>query len=181
MGALVLGASTLAISTVTAALLISAGGLGLIGRLLHDTNLMEKITAWCTESTELQAKIARNIEMGMFYLQMGLGLASGFAAWQTGVFAVAQSAGAQAIIQKVSTIVTGASGVMTTGSRIGMAIYNKKVADMQAKIKELNGRLTTDEQTMYQNSSQMGRMIDLAQSQTEEVRKAIQAFQISAE
>lgn len=175
-----LGLTTFSLAPVAGALLIASGGLGLAGKLARDTHVAESVAAWWTKSGEMQAQITHNIDTGLFYLQMGTGLAGGAWAWQAGAFAAsAAAATAEGVIRKASTALTTASTVMTSGAKVGMAFYNKKVADKHADIKQLNGRITTSEQTMYQDSTQMTRIVEAAQAETEELRKAIQALQVS--
>lgn len=177
--AIIFGAATLAIAPAAGWLLIASGGLGLANRVLHDTPLLETIVAWKTESEELQKKYTHQIEMGLFYLQMGLGLAGGIWAWQAGAFAAAQATTTQAALQKATSIVATASGVMSVGSQVGVAVQNKKRADMEALIHRLSGQITTEQQTIYQNISEINRAIEGGQSQVEELRQLIQTLQIS--
>jgi hypothetical protein len=175
---IILGYATWGMSHLAGALLMASGGLALFNRLGQDTPLFSTIAAWCTKSNEMQKKITANIEMGAFYLQMGFGLAGGIMAWQAGALAAAQAAGVEAGVTKAVSIVTTASGIVSGGAKVGEAIYNKKAADLNAQIRLANGQITTDQQTMYQQSSQLNRLIESAQAQTEELRKAIQALQI---
>ncbi len=177
--AIIFGATTFTIAPAAGLLLIASGGLGLINRVLHDTPLLEAIVAWKTESEELQKKYTHQIEMGLFYLQMGLGLAGGIWAWQAGAFVAAQAANTQTALQNASSIVTTASAVMSVGSQVGVAIQNKKRADMEALIHRLSGQITTEQQTVYQNISEINRAIEGGQSQVEELRQLIQTLQIS--
>lgn len=161
-----------------AALLIGAGVVGIGNRVIHDTNFLQAAVAWYTKSEELQKKITHNIEMGAFFLQMGLGLAGGIWAWQAGTLAAAQINGLT-IKTKMESIITGAAGVMSAGSRVGIAYYDKQIAYLLARRRDIDTQTALDHQTMYHDSTQMSKMVESAQSQTDEIRKAIQALQIS--
>lgn len=176
VGLIILGT---ALGGVPAALLVGAGVIGIGNRILHDTNLLQVAVEWYTKSEELQKKITHNIEMGAFFLQMGLGLAGGFAAWHAGAFAGLQAANTLAVTQKTTSIISAASGLMNAGSQVGIAIYNKRIADLQARMKEINMGITTDHQTMYQDSNRVNRMIESYQMETEVMQKAIRNLEVS--
>ncbi len=158
-------------------LLIAAGGVGIVNRVIHDTNFLQAAVAWWTKSVELQQKIVRNIEMGAFFLQMGLGLAGGFAAWQTGALAAAHINSA-IIKEKLVSTITGAAGVLSMGAKVGSSHYDKKIAYIQARMKEIDAQTNIDHLTMYNDSIQISKMVDSTQSQTEELRKAIRAQEV---
>jgi hypothetical protein len=174
-GLIALGASS---GGITSALLIAAGGIGILNRAAHDTNLLQAATAWYTKSAELQKKITNNIEMGAFFLQMGLGLAGGFAAWQTGALAAAQISGT-AIKTKTASIITGASGVLSTGSKVGASYYDKQIAYLQAQLKELDKDATLGNQEVTETAQSLSKMVEQNQNEAEELRKMIQTLYVS--
>lgn len=158
-----------------------SGGIGIGTRIIQDTNLanvFERALAWAVKSEELQKKITNNIEVGAFLLQMGLGLAGGVGAWQAGV-AAAQAANVQNVIGKATSFVTTASTVMGSGTKVGMAVYDKRIAEFRARSKELNSDITVGSQEMTEQSKQMVQMVELSASEVDEIRKAIQNSQIS--
>lgn len=162
---------------VPAFLLVTAGIIGIGNRVLHDTNLLQAGAAWLTKSEELQQKYIRYFEMTAFILQMGLGLAGGFAAWYTGALGAAQITNV-AIKDKLKSIIAGASGILSVGGKIGTAYYDKKIAYIHARMKEIEADTNINNLTMYNDSIQMSKMVESTQSQTDEIRKAIQAIQI---
>lgn len=162
-------------------LLIGAGVIALTNRVLHDTPLLEIITSWITKSEESQRKITETIESGAFYLQLGLGLAGGLWAWQTGAFAAARAANLDTYIGKATTILGAASGVVNAGARVTSEYYKKKSADYEAKLKMISGNTTSDQQTLTQETDKVERMIESAQSLEEQIKSILDAFKISSD
>ena len=167
------------VGTAPGALLIASGGLGLVNQAMHDTRGWETVASWFTQSEELQTKIAHRIEMGSFFLSLGLGLAGGVWAYQAGAFAAAADAGRKAFMGKVGQAVALGSGFMGAGSRLGGAVVEKRIAYLQAQIRELETQMTTGHQNVYQTSADAEKMIDTVQMIGDEVAKAINATQIS--
>lgn len=155
-----------------------AGGVGITNRVAHDTNLLQAGVEWYTKSNELQRKITQTIEMGAFFLQMGLGLAGGILAWQSGALSAAQVNGA-VVQKKVESVLAGAGGVVSATSRVGMSYYDKKMAYLQAHMRDLDTQTVLDHQTLYHDSVQMSKMIELTQSEGDVMKRSIQAQEVS--
>lgn len=167
------------VGTAPGALLIASGGLGLVNRAMHDTGGWETVVSWFTKSEELQTKIAQKIEMGAFFLSLGLGLAGGIWAYNAGAFAAAANAGRQTFMGKVGQAVGLGSAFMGAGSRLGGAVVEKRIAHLQARIRELETQMTAGHQNVYQTSADAEKMIDTVQMIGDEIAKAINATQIS--
>lgn len=155
-----------------------AGVIGLSRRVAEDTNLLNTAVAWWTKSEESQQRIKSHIEMGTFYVQMGLGLAGGFLAWHSGSLAAAEITN-ETIKSNSKFIIGTASGIAGAGARIGQEYHTKQIRDIQARMKEIEGQMTSDHNKVTQDSTQMSKMIEAAQAESDELRKAIQALQIS--
>ncbi len=179
--AIVLGIACVAsgVGSAAGALLIASGGIGLANRVMHDTRGWEAVVSWFTKSEELQIKIAQKIEMGAFFLSLGLGLAGGIWAYSAGAFAAAAETGRQTFMAKAGQIIGLGGAFMGAGSRLGGAIVERRIAHLYARIREIETRMTTNHQTIYQTSSDAEKMIDTTQTIGDEVRKAISASQIS--
>ncbi len=179
--AIVLGIACIAsgFGTAAGALLIASGGIGLVNQVMHDTHGWEAVVSWFTKSEELQIKIAQKIEMGAFFLSLGLGLAGGIWAYSAGAFAAAASAGRQTMTAKIGQIIGIGGAFMGAGSRLGGAVVERRIAHLHARIREIETRMTTDHQNVYLSSSDAEKMIDSTQTIGDEVRKAISASQIS--
>lgn len=159
-------------------LMIGAAGIGLANRLAHDTPLMDQFVSWMEKTDEAQKTLSTKIDLFMLSLQTGLGIAGGVMAWQAGAFAAAQAAGGAAAITKSSAIVSTAGSIMGAGSKVGVQYYSKQMADMQARMQEIQGHITTDQQTIYQDSAAMARILEDIQGQTEAIRRALHDLQI---
>lgn len=153
--------------------LTASGALGLTLRIVQDTHLLQIASAWFSESKAMQRKIASHIEMGAFFLQMGLGLAGGALAYQAG------AAAAATLLEKASTAFNVAHGVANTTTQVGVKIYDKKIADLQAKLREISAHKLFNEQTMTQDTGFQVRMIQSAERETDDLKKAIQSSTIS--
>lgn len=171
-------ASTVGITTGPGALLLAAGGLGLINNILQDTQSWNAIAGWFTKSQELQLAIAQKIEVGMLLLSLGLGLAGGVLAYQSG----ALSAAAQGSdYKKISEVLGIAAGVMGATSRVGIALADKRIADLQARLKELEMEITTNHQTQLQDAKLMESLLNTLQSMTENTSKSIRSIDVQSD
>jgi hypothetical protein len=180
---IVLGIACIAtgVGTAPGALLIASGGLGLLNRVMHDTHGWESVVAWFTESKELQTKIANKIEMGMFLLSLGLGLAGGIWAYSAGAFTAVAEGGRQTFMTKAGQAIALSGAFMGAGSKVGGSIVERRIAHLQARIREIDTQMTTNHQKTYQTSSDAEKMTDFNQTISDEVAKSISASQISFE
>lgn len=158
--------------------LIASSVIGLGIKTLHDTHLLHSAIELFTKSEELQKKIAQKIEMGAFFLQMGLGLAGGIGAWKTGALAAARINGS-ITYQTISSAMTGANQALSITGRIGSTHYQKKMAYSQARLQEIETTKVITEQELQQETKQLVKMIESTQSQTDQAHQAIRALQVS--
>lgn len=156
-------------------LLLAAGGLGLFNNIMQDTKGWEAIVAWGTKSHELQTSLAQKIEMGMLLLTLGLGLAGGVIGHQTGALAAAYQGSSY---KQVGQAVALAGGVMGATAKVGMAVTDKKIADLQARLKELEMEIATSNQTKTQEAKRIESLLDSVQSMAEEASKSIRAYEV---
>ncbi|MBX7065682.1 MAG: hypothetical protein K1X28_00485 [Parachlamydiales bacterium] len=160
---------------------ILLGAAGVVGggvRLLNDTNLMRPILEWFGKSRELQTEIKQNIESYAFYLQMGLGVAGGLAAWQAGYFAAMEAANLLDYTTKASSMVGSASTVMKAGGDIGKAYYGKQIGDYMKESRKAEYAVTAQRQGLSRNSKEIQEIMDNIDSELEGIRKAIQKQEI---
>lgn len=155
-----------------------AGAVGVGIKALKDTHISEAAVAWYTESKELQKKISHDIEMYSFYLQMGLGMAGGAYGWQTGAFHALADTPALEMVRKTAGLTATTSGMMVAAGNVGMAVYDNQISEARAHLKELNAQITTDNQTIYQETRALSKMIEMAEKQGDEVKKAIRNQEI---
>lgn len=174
-GAIALGT---ALGGVPGYLLVAGGVAGIGSRVIHDTNLLQAAVAWYTKSGELQKKLTNRIEMGLFFLQMGLGLAGGYSAWTAGAFA-ASNASILGVTDKLSGAISAASSAFSISSNIGKAIYDKRVLDYKAKTTELNAELSAQNQQIAQDTGQISRQLQEGEQLVEQLHKAVRNSQIT--
>lgn len=167
-----------AVGGIPGAVMIASGLIGIGNRVIHDAKFLDAAVKWYTKSEELQRSLKHDVEMAAFILQMGLGLASGFAAWQTGSLAMAAVDGAN-ILETTKSIVTGAGTVMSMTGKVGASHYDKRIDYLRAGMKEMDTKTVGNHQNLYEGSVEMNKMIETGQSQTEEARKMIKAQEIS--
>lgn len=163
---------------VSAILLGAAGVVGGGIRLLHDTNLMRPILQWYGKSNELQTEIKQNIDTYGFYLQMGLGVAGGLAAWQAGYFAAMEAANLLDYTTKASSMIGSASTVMKAGGDIGKAYYSKHIADYMADSRRFEYSISSQKQELTRSSKEIQEIMDANDSEVEGIRKAIQKQEV---
>lgn len=174
-GAVALGS---ALGGIPGYLLVAGGVAGIGNRVIKDTNLLQTAVAWYTKSEELQKTLTQRIEMGLFFLQMGLGLAGGYSAWTTGAFA-ATNLSALDVSQKLSGMFSAASSAMAVTGRVGSSIYDKQVNDHHALATELNAQITAQGHQISQDTGEITRRLQEDEQIVEDLRKAIRNSQIS--
>lgn len=181
MSAVALGMS-IGILTLPGFLLGAAGVIGGTVRLGHDTNLLlpvlQPILGWYTKSHKLQVEIKQNIDTYALYLQMGLGLAGGFAAWHTGAMAAMQSANLLDWVNQGSSILGSTSTVMKVGGDVGQAYYNKHFLDASADAKVLDLQLSSEGYDLKHMTKDMQEVLEASENQVNQIRKAIQRQEI---
>ncbi|PIS02770.1 MAG: hypothetical protein COT85_01695 [Chlamydiae bacterium CG10_big_fil_rev_8_21_14_0_10_42_34] len=159
-------------------LFIASGVIGLGNRVLQDTHLLPAALSWITESKALQKKIEQNINTGALCLQMGLNLSGAAALWQTGALAAAQI-NSNSIANSLKTTMMGASSATSAASQIGQGYYDKQIAYLRAEMRDIETNSTDEQLSIHNLTKEVGKMIDAAQTEADELRKAIQALQIS--
>ncbi len=153
------------------------GASGVIGgalRLTRDTHLLDPAVEWYTKSVELQTSIKEQIDMGATYLQLGLGLAGGAAAWYTGALA----AHATDYLTKLPSVIAATGQAAKTGAELGKAYHNKRIADVNANAKELELDISEQRQTLTHQTKEIGEVLDADESELEQIRKAIQRQEV---
>lgn len=178
---IVLGIACVAtgVGTAAGALLIAAGGLGLLNRVMADTGAWIAITSWFTESEELQMKIAQRIDMGFFFLTLALSVAGGVGAWRAGTFAALQAAtGAEAIASKAGQVLTLAGNAASTATRGGEAMTENRLKQIEAQMKLADGGVTLDYEYMNEATKQVEKEVESTKTIGEEIQRAIETRKV---
>lgn len=164
------GAMTLAFSIggVPGLLLGASGVVGGAVRLAHDTHLMQPILDWWTQSKELQTSIQQEIDMGAMYLQLGLGVAGGMAAWQAGSFAALD------YLSQTSSILSATGATMQATSKAGTAYTNLRTQELNAHMKELDLETFLNRQVLTKQMKQTNETLDEETQELEHLRKWIE-------
>ncbi|MBU6445962.1 MAG: hypothetical protein KGQ49_01015 [Verrucomicrobia bacterium] len=165
----------LSMGGVPGILLGAAGVLGGGVKLMNDTHLMRPILEWWTKSHELQKEIQQNINDYAFYLQMGLGVAGGLAAWQAGYFAAMQ-AGVMDYVTKTATAISYASTAVKAGADVGKAVYNKQIADYMAEGRKLDNAMSQQRWAMNRSTREIQQTLEDLESQGDALRKRINQY-----
>ena len=147
------------------AALMVAGGVGLGARVARDTHLLQTGVEQITQSDELQEKIIYVFEQSTFALQMGLSLAGGIGAWHAGTLAAAQ---ASSMMSATDT----AASVVSSAGRIGTKVYDKRIGDLHARRKEIDGETNIANEDTRKHISRIGHAIESDQFVVEAIVKA---------
>jgi len=143
-------------------LLIASGVVGIGNRAIHDTNILQSGLEWYSKSEEVQKRVSQNIEMGFFTLQMGLGLAGGFAA---------------GVGTPLSNSLSTGFALFGGGARVGADFYNKKLSDTNSALTRTRYQITANNQTIDQYAKDASKMIE--NSEIEVMRNAIRSQEVS--
>lgn len=163
------------VGVVAGALLVAAGGLTLVNRIMSDTGAWQLLVGYFTESHEMQKKIASRIEMGMFLLSLAMSLTGGAMAFQAGAMTELVT------LDKAVKIVTLTSALINGGFELGRAVVNKKAQDMKAKILLISGETTDIQYKMQRDSSSIEEAQKILQETVELIKRAISQLEVIAD
>ncbi len=160
IGIIAFGAST---GGLAGALLVGAGVVGLTSRIIQDTGLLKNAIAWYTKSQELQRQISHKIEMGMLFLQMGMGLAGGIWAAQS-----------EALTGAITTLGTAAN----VAGNLGMSYHDKQMAQIRKKIREIETKISLQQHTQSQMTQDISNSIDSEQQKADALKSMVRSQQV---
>lgn len=169
----------MSLSSPLGALLVTSGVLGLGDRVIRDTIGWEKVAGWFTSSVENQKRLAQKIEMGFLYVELGTGLSGGLGAAYTGAFsAMAANMDRLAAAKKASVTIQTTGAWMKTTSQLGKSFQEKRMSDLQAKMKQLDAYAERIRMEMASQVTETRNMIDAAHLMGQEMHKSIIASEI---
>ena len=130
-GSLLLGTSA---ATTGGVLLVASGVIGLTGKILSETGLLEKVSTWFTNSKEKAQTIQSTLENGFFITSTGLGLFGGFQTISAG--AASKLTGNLTFQQYLARASAFAGSTITATATLGKGITEKKIQDTEVKYLE---------------------------------------------
>lgn len=151
---------------IPGAVLIASGVIGIGSGIIRNTDILKTAVQWYTKSEELQKSIIQFIEMGMFTLQLGLGLAGGVALWHMEA-------------AKYLPYVTTGLSLLTSVTRTGAEWHKWTISDLQARQALLNSQITAKKHDLSTDTSKLNNLLQTIGDQTRETQKIIQSSQIS--
>lgn len=156
--------------------LIASGGLGLGNRAVHDTVGWQAVTGWFTKNQEIQKSLAQKIEMGSFYLSLGLGLAGGMWAYKTGALALRQGSSIYAVAaSKIGKVIGTATTISGTAANFGESYASKKVENLRADLKVIEADITKKNQNMSDLCREVSDVLDTTETVTDAMGKLVTA------
>lgn len=161
------------VGVAAGAILIAAGGLALINRVMSDTGAWKALVSYFTSSRELQTKIANRIETGMFLLSLALTLTGGVMALQAGNLTDLVT------LDRAMKVLTLTTAVANGGVELAKGFITKKSQDMKAKILSISAETTAIQYDMQRNSSTIEETQKLLQETAELVKRAISQLEVS--
>lgn len=165
-GFLALGIACLTNGLIWPGIALTGGGaLGIGSSIAHDTGAIQTVAGWISKNEETKVQVAHQLEMGIFFLQLGLGFAGGLSAYGGGLAFTP----AQQITQTLST----AGTTMTVGARLGSAYHQKAALDAQAKLEEIKAQITEKRYDFSGYLAEPKKMLNLLSSLTSALREMI--------
>lgn len=158
--------------------LIASGAVGLGNRIVRDTVGWQSVSAWFTKSVETQKRLVQRIELGFLAIELGTGLAGGLGSAAAGSFSAIANAPRLDNARKLVGTLHMTSSAMTSTSKLGRAFTEKRLSDLQAKMRLLDARAEQIRMEMHQQVTTARDMIDTAQSVGKEMHKAIASSEI---
>jgi hypothetical protein len=141
---------------------------------MTDTNGWKAVASWFTKSEELQRKIASRIDMGAFFLSMGMGLSGGIWAASTGALTLAAAASQETITNQVASIVATAGAALRSALQFGKARSEKRLAHLKAELIEKDTQITLSSSHLSEESKRMGRILESTSAVTRTLKQAVQ-------
>lgn len=179
VSAVAFGATIMASGLWVPGLLLALGGVaGGAVRVLRDTDLLQPVIEWFTKSEELQKSIQEKIDTGALCLQIGLGLAGGYAAWQAGAFAAMQAASIASNLTQASGYLSAAGQVMNVSGQAGQMIHQKRMLDARAEGRQQDLKIFEERELINQKTKFIEEILRTEESQVQQIRKAIEGQQI---
>lgn len=160
-------------------LLIASGAMGLAGSILHDTGALQSIAAWFTKSEEMQKKIASRIEMGFFFLSMGLGLGASAIHYSPQILAFT--------LTKIDTIRKVALGLSCSawlakgGIDLRASFLKKEKAHLEASLQNITFRVQELYQHIRERQKEFNQIIHSTHGNTDIVKEAVSLNRASGE
>jgi cob(I)alamin adenosyltransferase len=154
--------------------LIASGGLGLANRVMNDVGAWSAVAKYFVKSQEMQQKVAQWIDIGVFFLSVGLGLAGGVMAWQSGAFALTRDE----VVTKTGQIVALAGTVLGIGARFGQSLAERRAFQLQAQLKKIEGKQFSLRQDLSQCTSDARKTIEMTESASKETVRLIQSSEV---
>jgi hypothetical protein len=159
-------------------LLVASGISGLGYRLVRDTVGWQSVAGWFSKSVENQKKLVQRIEMGFLAVELGTGLAGGVGSCLTGGFSTLANGPRLDVARKAVATMQTTSTYMTGVSRLSRNFIEKRVSDLQARMRELDANGEKIRMEMNQQATSARDMIDMALSIGKEMHKAVAASEI---
>ncbi len=160
-------------------LLITSGVVGLGNRVVQDTVGWQTMASWFTASVENQKRLAARIEMGIFAVELGTGLAGGLGAAYTGAFsALAADTGRLAAARKMKETLATSSSAMQLTAQFGKTTSDKRMSDLQSRMRFLDAHAERIRMEMTSQATDARSMIDTALAVGQELHKAIAASEV---
>ena len=151
-------------------LLLASGTAGLGHRVIQDTVGWNSIVSHFSHSEERQKEYVRKIEGFIFYFELGIGLAGGAKGCFDGAFSL--------LANRIDTIrrsIGLATHAIKATSQLGKGTFEKKMNDLQAKLKKLDAETEWLRMGMNQEVTDACNLLDTAQAVGREMREAIHA------
>lgn len=153
---------------VAGACLVASGAVGAGVRVAQDSGLTERI---------LDKKQIAHLQMATLFMQLSLGAAGGILTWQANALAIHQTA--LESLQKASSLFDVVGGVANTTSHVGMKVYEQKIAELQAKLKEIELHKNYSLQTRTQVTSEQTQLLSTLLQESDKLRQFIQLETVS--
>jgi hypothetical protein len=174
IGTFTLGA---AIGGIPGALLAGAGLLEVMNRTARDSGGLQKASEWWSPSEKGQKEFTQTIDTTVSSMQLGLAIPGWLTAWWTG--GLTASNNVLEMVKSAGQTVSTASGIMNTSFKVGAEVYKEESSKLQASIKLIDAKITLQQQTLSQNTTQMSKGIESEQTIAKELQRMGQTLQIS--
>lgn len=156
---------------VAGAFLIAAGGLGLVNRAVSDTGGWHWLASHLAASSELQQKIATQIDSYTVYVSTALAIAGSIGAYYAG--ALSMFSNRNTALEKIMLMISYSASALQLTSRYGMARIDKKLMNISAELKNRNTDSFCCRQEIQTNTANIRKVIDLSEKIAECIKRAI--------
>ena len=172
---IMLGLTVFGASPVAGALLVAAGGLGLLNRAISDSGGWKWLVSYFNASYDLQLKISEGIDSTLTYLSMAMAMAGALGAWHAGAWALS-AANRDAAMNRTLQVILFYSAFVQQSVRIGISRSEQKSDHLKSDLQVISTHAALARQQIKLDTQQFRNLIELSEEINERLHSLISSI-----